>query len=142
MFKILAILKLSYNQKAFILHAIQPYKSPANQHPQCCGALLFRLKYYLMLLLTHVETKNTDCLLCLPLFNVFSAGDFMAVQFNLVWHFSCCYVFNSPFQSKKKKKWFSHILQRNKLWNEYILKCMNELCVSLTLRKLWTSGGF
>lgn len=103
MFKILAILKLSYNQKAFILHAIQPYKSPANQHPQCCGALLFRLKYYLMLLLTHVETKNTDCLLCLPLFNVFSAGDFMAVQFNLVWPFSCCYVFNSPFQLKKNK---------------------------------------
>lgn len=102
MFKILAILKLSYNQKAFILHAIQPYKSPANQHPQCCGALLFRLKYYLMLLLTHVETKNTDCLLCLPLFNVFSTGDFIAVQFNLVWHFSCCYVFNSSFQLKKK----------------------------------------
>lgn len=125
MFKILAILKLSYNQKAFILHAIQPYKSPANQHPQCCGALLFRLKYYLMLLLTHVETKNTDCLLCLPLFNVFSAGDFMAVQFNLVWPFSCCYVFNSPFQLKKNKNdsvtYYREInYEMNTFWNVWM----------------------
>lgn len=43
-------------------HAVQYYKSLADQYTQCCEVLLFCNKYCFMLLLKHSEIENIECL--------------------------------------------------------------------------------